>query len=106
MLRSFFQHFGKIPPSKMDHAEVAIDGQGDEEGNTGCSVETQNQEQCFTHNFIFALPQAFLVMVGLCGKTGHQQEISNNNIEKEETFVVPKHEAKGKVTEQLFVSLL
>lgn len=72
-LRRFLQHFDKVPSSKMYHIEVAIDGQGDEEGNTGSSVEKQHEEHRLTHHVILAAPQAIVVMVGLERKTGHQQ---------------------------------
>lgn len=93
-LRTFLHHFDKIPPSEMNHIEVAVEGQGDEEADTSSSVEKQHGDQRFTHWIIQAAPQALLVMVGFERKTGHQQEISNHNIEQEDTFVLPKLEPK------------
>lgn len=72
-LRRFLQYFDKVPPSEMYHIEVAINGQGDKEGNTGSSVEKQHEEHCLTHHVIIAAPQAMIVMVGLERKTDYQQ---------------------------------
>lgn len=102
-LGGFLQHFDEIPPSEMDHAEVAIDGQGDEEGDTGPSVDKQHEEWHLTNHAVRAAPQAVLVIVGLCGKTDHQQEIGNHNVEEEDTFVLPKLESKEEVIQTTFV---
>lgn len=96
-LRRLFQHFDKIPSSKMHHIEVAIDGQGDEEGDAGSSVEKQHEEHHFTHHVILAAPQVVLVMVGLGRKTSHQQEIGNHNIEQKDAFVFPEFEPREEV---------
>lgn len=96
-LGGFLQHFHKISPPEMDHVEVAVEGQGDEEGDAGPSVEKQHEEQRLTHHIIPAAPQAMLVMIGLRRKAHHQQEISNHNIEEEDTFVLPEFESKEEV---------
>lgn len=91
----------------MHHIEVAIDGQGDEEGNTGSSVEEQHEEHRLADHIVLAAPQLVAVMVGLGRKTGHQQEVRNHNIEQEDTFVLPELEPKEevKMIEPLFVLL-
>ncbi len=93
-LWSFFQHFDKIPPAKMHHIKVAIDRQGDEEGDTGTSVEKQHEEHRLAHHIILAAPQVVTVMEGLGRETGHQQEISNHDVKQEDTFVLPEFKPK------------
>lgn len=76
----------------MDHVEVAIEGQDDEEGDAGPSVEKQHEEHHFTNHAVFAAPQVVLVVIDLDGQTGHQQEISNHDVEQEDAFVLPEFE--------------
>lgn len=71
-LGSFLQDFDKVPPPEMHHIEVAIDGQGDEEGDAGPSVEKQHEEHCLADHVALAAPQHVLVVVRLGRETGHQ----------------------------------
>lgn len=98
-LRRFLEDFDEISPAKMYHIEVAIDGQCDEEGNTGTSVEEQHEEHHLTHTIILTAPHMVMVMVGLGRKTSHQQEISNHDIEQEDTFVLPELEPEDEDVE-------
>lgn len=102
-LRRFLHDFDKVPPPKMHHIEVAIDGQGDEEGNTGPSVEKQHEEHRLTGHAVVAAPQLVMVVVGLGRETGHQQEISNHDIEQEDTFVLPELEPKEEVIDRTVI---
>lgn len=104
-LRRFLQNFDKVPPSKMDHVEVAINGQGDKEGNAGSSIEKQHEEHRLTHHIIRAVPLVVTVVVGLGRKTGHQQEISNHNIEQEDGFILPELEPIEEVVNKTGVVL-
>lgn len=104
-LRSFLQHFDKVPPSEMHHVEVAIDRQRDEEGDAGPPVEKQHEEHRLTHHAILAAPQVVAVMVGFGRKTDHQQEISNHNVEQEDTFVLPELEPEEEVIDKAVTCL-
>lgn len=96
-LRRFLQYLDEVPPPEMHHVEVAIDGEGDEEGDTGSSVEEQHEEHDFAEDRVLAAPQSVLVVVDLGRKTDHQQEVRNHNIEQEDTFVLPELEPKEEV---------
>lgn len=102
-LRTFLQHLDKIPPPKMYHVEVAVEGEGDEEGDTGPSVEKQHKQHCLAQHFIRAASLAMIVMVDLGRKTRHQQEVSNHNIEQEDTFVLPEFEPKEEVNDKTVI---
>lgn len=99
-LRRFLHDFDKVPPPKVHHIEVAIDGQGYEEGNTGSPVEKQHEEHRLTGRVVLAAPQLVTVVVGLGRETGHQQEVSNHDIEQEDTFVLPELEPKEEVIDR------
>ena len=74
----------------MNHIEVSVDGERDEEGDAGPSVETQQEVHRLTHFFNWAASLAMAVMVSLGRKTDHQQEVREHNIEREDTFVPPE----------------
>lgn len=96
-LRRFLQDFDKIPSPKMHHIEIAVDGQHDEEGNASASVEEQHEEQGLADWRAVAASLVVLVVVDLGWKAGHQQEISNHDIEEEDAFVLPELEPKRKI---------
>lgn len=96
-LRGFLQHFDKIPPPEMHHVEVAVQGEGDEEGDAGAAVEEQHEEHRLAQHFVGAAPLAVVVVVGLGRETGHQQEVSNHDVEQEDAFVLPELEPEGEV---------
>lgn len=98
-LGRFLQHFDTVSPSKMDHVEVAIEGEDDEEGYTGSSVEKQHEKHRFTNHIVTAAPQVVLIMVDLERKAGHQQKISNHNVEQEDAFVLPELEPEDEDVE-------
>lgn len=107
-LRTFLQHFDEIPPPKMHHVEVAVEGEGDEEGDAGSSVEKQHEEHRLAHPFMGTASLAMVVMIGFGRKTGHQQEVSDHNVEEEDTFVlpelVPEEEVIDRTVQSLFYS--
>lgn len=78
----------------MDDTEVAIEGQSDEEGNAGASVEEQHEEHCLANSIGAAVPQVVLIVMDLEGKTSHQQEISNHYVEQENAVVLPEFESE------------
>lgn len=96
-LRRFLQDFDKIPSPEMHHIEIAVDGQHDEEGNASASVEEQHEEQGLADWRAVAASLVVLVVVDLGRKAGHQQEISNHDIEEEDAFVLPELESKRKI---------
>lgn len=96
-LRRFLQDFDKIPSPKMHHIEIAVDGQHDKEGNASASVEEQHEEQGLADWRAVAASLVVLVVVDLSRKAGHQQEISNHDIEEEDAFVFPELEPKRKI---------
>lgn len=102
-LRRFLQHFDEIPPPEVHHVEVAVDGEGDEEGDAGSAVEEQHEEHRLARHFVLAASQAIPIMVGLGRKAGHQQEVSNHNIEQEDTFVLPELEPKEEVIDNTVI---
>lgn len=96
-LRRFPQDFDKIPSPEMHHIEITVDGQHDEEGNASASVEEQHEEQGLADWRAVAASLVVLVVVDLGRKAGHQQEISNHDIEEEDAFVLPELEPKRKI---------
>lgn len=103
-LRSLLKNLDEISPPEMHHVEVAIEGQGDEEGDAGSPVKEQHEEHRLTLQIALAAPQVVLVMVGFGRETGHQQEVSNHNIEEEDTFVLPEFEPKGEVIRTVIIN--
>lgn len=91
-LRRLLKHFDTVSPSKMNHAEVAIEGHGDEEGDAGSSIEEEHEEHYLAEHGVLAAPQAVPVMVDLERKAAHQQEVSDHYIEQEDGFVPPELE--------------
>ncbi|TNN53486.1 hypothetical protein EYF80_036328 [Liparis tanakae] len=81
----------------MHHVEVAVQGEGDEEGDAGAAVEEQHEEHRLAQHFVGAAPLAVVVVVGLGRETGHQQEVSNHDVEQEDAFVLPELEPEGEV---------
>lgn len=102
-LRRFLHYLDKVPPPEMHHVEVAIDGEGDEEGDTGSPVEEQHEEHGFAEHVVLAAPQLVAVVVGLGRKADHQQEVCNHNIEQEDTFVLPELEPKEEVNHRTII---
>lgn len=95
-LRRLLKHPDAVFPSGMDDAEVAVERQGDEEGDAGSSVEEQHEEHGLTDRIVVVVPQVVLIVMDLKGKTGHQQEISHHYVEQEDTVVLPESEPKTK----------
>lgn len=93
-LRSFLQDFNKVPPPEMHHAEIAIDGEHDEEGDAGPAVEEQHEVHGLAEHRVGAASLVVLVVIDLDREAGHQQEVSNHNVEQEDTFVHPELEPK------------
>lgn len=105
-LRRLLHRLHKIAPPEMDHVEVAVDGQRDEEGDAGSSVEEEHEEQRLAHQVLLAAPLALLVVVGLGGKTDHQQEVSHHDVEQEDASVLPELEPEEEVDDKgLFVCI-
>lgn len=97
-LRGFLQNSDKVPPPKMHHVEVAVEGQGDEEGDAGSSVEKQHEEHRLAHPVFLAAPESLAVVVRFGREAHHQQEISHHNVEEEDAFVLPELEPKEEVS--------
>lgn len=94
-LGGFLQDFDKVPSAEMHHVEIAVDGQHDEEGDAGASVEEQHEEHGLADHRVAAASLVVLVVVDLGREAGHQQEISNHDIEEEDAFVLPELEPKS-----------
>lgn len=99
-LRRLLKHVDEVPPPEMNHVEVSIEGQRDEEADTRPPVEEQHEEHCLTNHTVGAAPLALLIVVGLGRKTHHQQEVSDHNIEEEDAFVLPEFEPKEEVRDK------
>lgn len=74
----------------MDHAEVAVQGQGDEEENAGPSIEKQHEEHYAANCGIIAAPHVVQIVVNFDGETGDQQKISEDDVEEEHAVVLPE----------------
>lgn len=99
-LRRFLQHFDKVPPPEVHHVEVAVDGQSDEEGDAGSPIEEQHEEHRLADSGVTAAPLSVKVVVSLDGEAGHQQEVSDHNVEQENAFVLPELEPEEEVTDK------
>lgn len=97
-LRRLLQHFDKVPAPEMHHVEVAVDGQSDEEGDAGSPVEEEHGEHDLADHGVTAAPLSVKVVVGLDGEAGHQQEVSDHNVEQEDAFVLPELEPEKQVS--------
>lgn len=97
-LRGFLQNSDKVPPPKMHHIEVAVEGQGDEEGDAGSSVEEQHEEHRLALPVFLAAPESVLVVVRFGREADHQQEIRHHDVEEEDAFVLPELEPKEEVS--------
>lgn len=82
-----------VPPPQVDHAEVAVQGQQDEEDDAGAAVQEQHEEHGLADGVGLAPPQVVLEIVNLDGQTDHQQEVSNHNVEEEDALVPPEFES-------------
>lgn len=89
-LRRFLQDFDKVPPPEVHHVEIAIDGQHHQEGDAGPSVEEQHEVHGLAEHRVGAASLVVLVVVDLDREAGHQQEVSNHDVEQEDAFVPPE----------------
>ncbi|PWA27662.1 hypothetical protein CCH79_00000614 [Gambusia affinis] len=76
----------------MDDAEVAVQGQSDEEADAGPSIEEQHEVHQTANNLILTVPQIVLIVVNFNRNTDHQQKISNHNVEEEHALKIPEDE--------------
>lgn len=96
-LGGFLQNPDTVPLPKMHHVEVPVEGQGDEEGDAGSSVEEQHEEHRLAHPVFIAAPESMTVVVHFDREADHQQEISHHDVEEEDAFVLPELEPKEEV---------
>lgn len=94
-LRGFLHNSHTVPPPKMHHVEVAVEGQGDEEGDAGSSVEKQHEDHRLALEVFLAAPESVAVAVHFGREADHQQEVSHHDVEEEDAFVLPELEPKA-----------
>lgn len=93
-LRTFLKDLDNVPPPQMHHVEIAINGQHHQEGDAGPAVEEQHEVHGLAEHCVGAAPLVVLVVVDLDREAGHQQEVSNHDVEKKDAFVLPELEPK------------
>lgn len=74
----------------MDDAEVAVQGQNDEEADAGPSIEEEHEVHQTANGIILTVPQIVLIVVNFNRNTDHHQKISNHNVEEEHTVILPE----------------
>lgn len=93
-LRTFLQDLDKVPPPQMHHVEIAVDGQHHQEGDAGPAVEEEHEVHGLAQHRVGAAPLVVLVVVDLDREAGHQQEVSDHDVEQKDAFVLPELEPK------------